>query len=69
VAAPQAGFWRRVRRCPSLRLLPGLFVLYPLVELLPPVSPPFTTSISIIVPFGPRGFITHDLPADAQGGA
>jgi hypothetical protein len=50
-------------------LLPSPFVPYPLVELLPPVSPPFTTSISIIVPFGPTGFITHDLPADAQGGA
>src|SRR6266852_58434 len=29
--------------------------------LLPLVSPPFTTSISIIFSFGPRGFITHDL--------
>lgn len=31
------------------------------VVLLPLVSPPFTTSISIIFSFGPRGFITHDL--------
>jgi iron(III) transport system permease protein len=29
--------------------------------LLPLVSPPFTTSISIIFSFGPKGFITHDL--------
>ncbi|WP_332053385.1 iron ABC transporter permease [Reyranella sp.] len=29
--------------------------------LLPLVSPPFTTSISIIFSFGPRGFISHDL--------
>ncbi len=29
--------------------------------LLPLVSPPFTTSISIIFSFGPRGLITHDL--------
>ncbi len=29
--------------------------------LLPLVSPPFTTSISIIFTFGPKGFITHDL--------
>ena len=31
------------------------------VALLPLVSPPFTTSISIIFSFGPKGFITHDL--------
>jgi iron(III) transport system permease protein len=31
------------------------------VVLLPLVSPPFTTSISIIFSFGPRGFISHDL--------
>jgi iron(III) transport system permease protein len=29
--------------------------------LLPLVSPPFTTSISIIFSFGPKGFISHDL--------
>ncbi|MBI5627442.1 MAG: iron ABC transporter permease, partial [Candidatus Rokubacteria bacterium] len=29
--------------------------------LLPLVSPPFTTSISIIFSFGPGGLITHDL--------
>lgn len=29
--------------------------------LLPLVSPPFTTSISIIFSFGPKGLITHDL--------
>jgi len=29
--------------------------------LLPLVSPPFTTSISFIFSFGPRGLITHDL--------
>lgn len=31
------------------------------VALLPLVSPPFTTSISIIFSFGPKGFISHDL--------
>jgi iron(III) transport system permease protein len=31
------------------------------VVLLPLVSPPFTTSISIIFSFGPKGFISHDL--------
>ncbi len=31
------------------------------VALLPLVSPPFTTSISIIFSFGPTGFISHDL--------
>ncbi|MCC7274946.1 MAG: iron ABC transporter permease [Alphaproteobacteria bacterium] len=29
--------------------------------LLPLISPPFTTSISLIFSFGPRGLITHDL--------
>jgi len=31
------------------------------VVLLPLVSPPFTTSISIVFSFGPTGFISHDL--------
>jgi len=31
------------------------------VALLPLVSPPFTTSISIIFSFGPKGLISHDL--------
>jgi iron(III) transport system permease protein len=39
------------------------------VALLPLVSPPFTTSISIIFSFGPRGFITHDLLGLTTGSA
>ncbi|MGE0724334.1 MAG: ABC transporter permease, partial [Alphaproteobacteria bacterium] len=35
--------------------------LFDVATLLPLISPPFTTSISIIFSFGPRGLITRDL--------
>src|SRR5262245_14213932 len=42
--------------------LPSRWVrLIDAATLLPLISPPFTTSISFIFSFGPRGLITHDL--------
>ena len=42
-------------------LSPRWVRLIDVVTLLPLISPPFTTSISFIFSFGPRGLITHDL--------
>jgi iron(III) transport system permease protein len=43
------------------RLRPGWTRLIDAATLLPLISPPFTTSISFIFSFGPRGLITYDL--------
>jgi iron(III) transport system permease protein len=42
-------------------LRPGWVRLIDWVTLLPLISPPFTTSISFIFSFGPRGLITYEL--------
>ncbi|MGE0714240.1 MAG: ABC transporter permease, partial [Alphaproteobacteria bacterium] len=42
-------------------LSPGWVRFFDIATLLPLISPPFTTSISFIFSFGPRGLITHDL--------
>jgi iron(III) transport system permease protein len=42
-------------------LSPGWVRFLDIATLLPLISPPFTTSISLIFSFGPRGLITHDL--------
>ncbi len=43
------------------RLRPGIVAALDAVTLLPLISPPFTTAISIIFSMGPRGLITYDL--------
>jgi iron(III) transport system permease protein len=43
------------------RLRPGWTRLIDAATLLPLISPPFTTSISLTFSFGPRGLITYDL--------
>src|SRR6266403_828036 len=56
VARTKAASWRRVAADPALLgAIAAVWILLPLF------SPPFTTSISIIFSFGPRGFISHDL--------
>ena len=43
------------------KLRAGTLAALDAVTLLPLISPPFTTAISIIFSFGPRGLITYDL--------